>query len=345
MKQFVFGQLPDGQDVQGFTLENALGMQVRVMEYGATITHFKVPSSSGNLVDIVLGFDSLSGYLGDHPCFGSTIGRYANRIDNGTFMIDGQRYQVTQNEGNHLLHGGALSFDKKMWQGKPLQTPLGQAAQFDLLSPDGEEGFPGNLAVSVTYLLTFNGKLSISYQATTDAPTVVNLTNHAYFNLNGRGHISDTHLQLMCDQFTPGNAKGIPDGTVREVHGPFDFRQLKLLGQDLDHPDLANRKGYDHNFVVNGEAGKLRQAAKAWSEASGVVLETWTTEPCMQLYTGNWLHEIGEKRGGTVEAYHAFCLETQHAPDAPNHPGFVSPVLRPGETFHSQTIYRIDAVG
>ena len=336
-----FGTTPEGQPVQTFLLENALGMQVRVMEYGATLTHFLVPDASGKLVDIVLGFDTLAGYLGQHPYFGCTVGRFANRIANASFTIDGKTSQLVANEGKHILHGGTNNFSRKVWTGTPLMTAEGQGVKFSVTSEDGEEGFPGNMEVSVTYVLTPEGQLRIRYQATTDAPTVVNLTNHAYFNLDGRGPVADTMLQLNCDTFTPGDGEGIPDGTIQEVSGPFDFRQPKAIGQDLHHELLANRKGYDHNFVVNGTPGLLRQAGMAWSEASGIALTTHTTAPCMQLYTGNWLNESGEKRGGIVEEYHAFCLETQFAPDAPNKPAFDSPVLRPGDIWQSETVYAI----
>lgn len=341
MNHYQFGILPGGRPVKGFLLENALGMQVRVMEYGATLTHFSVPDRNGNAVDIVLGFESLEGYLQEHPYFGATVGRFANRIAGGKFSIDGKTYQVTQNEGENILHGGNKGFDKRLWKGTKMHTSEGQSVSFKLTSPDGEEGFPGTVEVAVSYTLRHDGGLSIRYEATTDKPTVLNLTNHAYFNLDGRGSVRDTWLEMNCDQFTPGDDGGIPLGTVEKVFGPFDFRTAKKIGKEIDHPELQNRKGYDHNYVVNGPKGTLREAAKAWSEQSGIELLTLTTEPCVQLYTGNWLNETGEKRGGVVEQNGAFCLETQHAPDAPNHPAFDSPVLRPGEIFRSETVYQI----
>lgn len=341
MNHYTFGTLPDGRSVKAFLLENALGMRVRVMEYGATLTHFSVPDQDGKPVDIVLGFDTLEGYLGDHPYFGATVGRFANRIAGGQFSIDGNTYQVTQNEGNNILHGGSIGFDKQLWQGEKTHTSEGQSVTFRLTSPDGQEGFPGTLEVSVSYTLRVNGSLAIRYAATTDQPTVVNLTNHAYFNLDGRGSVRDTWLQMSGKHFTPGDDAGIPIGTVKEVFGEYDFRTPKQIGKEIDSAELANRNGYDHNYVVDGPAGTLREAARAWSDRSGIELLTLTTEPCIQLYTGNWLSETGEKRGGTVAKNGAFCLETQHAPDAPNHPAFDSPILRPGEIFQSETIYAV----
>lgn len=341
MNHYTFGTLPGGRPVKGFLLENALGMQVRVMEYGATLTHFSVPAQNGKTVDIVLGFETLEGYLGSHPYFGATVGRFANRIAGGKFSIDGNVVQVTQNEGENILHGGKKGFDKQLWKGTKTHTSEGQSVIFKYTSPDGDEGFPGTLEISVSYTLRFDGSLVISYTSTTDKPTILNLTNHAYFNLDGRGSVRDTWLQMNCDLFTPGDDGGIPLGTIAEVSGPYDFRSAKKLGQDIDQTKLANRNGYDHNYVVNGPKGTLREAAKAWSDQSGIQLTTLTTEPCIQLYTGNWLNESSEKRGGVVEKNGAFCLETQHAPDAPNHPAFDSPILRPGETFQSETVYRV----
>lgn len=343
MNYYTFGTLPDGRPVKGFLLENALGMRVRVMEYGATLTHFSVPNQYGKSTDIVLGFETLEGYLGNHPYFGATVGRFANRIAGGQFSIDGNIYQVTQNEGNNILHGGNTGFDKQLWQGEKTHTSEGQSVTFRLTSPDGQEGFPGTLEVSVSYTLRVDGSLAIRYSATTDQPTVVNLTNHAYFNLDGRGSVRETWLQMSCNHFTPGDDAGIPLGTVEEVFGEYDFRTPKQIGKEIDSPELANRNGYDHNYVVDGPAGTLREAAKAWSDRSGIELLTLTTEPCIQLYTGNWLNETGEKRGGTVQKNGAFCLETQHAPDAPNHPAFDSPILRPGEKFESETVYRVES--
>ena len=331
--------MPDGQEVAGFLLTNALGMQARLIEYGATLTHLLVPDRSGKLVDVVLGFSSLKGYLGDQPYIGATVGRFANRIANARFLIDNQEVRVTNNEGPHILHGGKVGFDKKVWKGELKATALGSAVRFTCESADGEEGFPGNLQVAVTYTLTFDGAIAIQYEVSTDAPTVVNLTNHSYFNLHGRGPVTGQMLQMFASQFTPGRADGIPTGEILEVDGPFDFRSPKAIGRDLTDVALQNRKGYDHNFVVDGEPGTLRPAAKAWSLQSGILMDTLTTAPCMQLYTGNWLNQSGEKRGGIVEEYQAFCLETQFAPDSPNQPAFDSPVIRPGKPFQSETRY------
>ena len=344
MNPFEYGRLPDGQVVQGFLLENALGMQVRLIEYGATLTHFSVPDKTGRNVDIVLGFPSLAGYLGGHPYFGATVGRYANRIAHARFELDGISYKLSANEGEHILHGGPNTIDKAVWRGTSGMTHEGQTVWFRHVSPDGHNGFPGTVELEVSYTLSHSGELIILYRAETDQPTVLNLTNHAYFNLDGRGSVRDTWLQMNCDQFTLGDEGGIPSGEIRKVSGAMDFLAAKQIGRDLDDPSLADRNGYDHNYLVNGSKGTLRTAATAWSDQSGIKLTTWTTEPCVQLYTGNWLNESGEKRGGLVEKNHAFCLETQHAPDAPNRPEFDSPVLRPGEIWESETRYAVSLI-
>ena len=331
-------------ELKQFVLKNARGMEARLLNWGATLTHLLVPDRHGNLQDVVLGFDDPAQYQGPHPSFGSSVGRFANRIAHGRFVIDGEVVEVSKNEGLHMLHGGHRGFAQRLWSATPLSLPEGEAVQFDYLSADGEEGFPGNLEVRVTYVLTKEGALAIRYEARTDRPTMVNLTNHAYFNLHGRGSILDHWLELKAGHFTPGGADGIPFGHTAPVYGPFDFTHAKPIGQDIHHPDLDNRRGYDHNFVVDGPKGSLRPAARTWTEETGILMETWTTEPCIQLYTGNWLNEQGEKRGGIVESRHAFCLETQHAPNSPNEPAFDSPLLRPGEVFRSETQYRFGLI-
>lgn len=344
MNSFTLGCLNDGRLVQGFLLENALGMQVKVMEYGATLTHFVVPDQAGKKVDIVLGFPGLSGYLGEHPYLGATVGRYANRIAHAKFELDDRHYQLSANEGEHILHGGPNTIDKAVWSGTSGMTHEGQTVWFRLMSPDGHNGFPGTVKFEVSYTLSHDGELIIRYRAETDQPTVLNLTNHAYFNLDGRGSVRDTWLQMNCEQFTPGDEGGIPSGEIRKVSAAMDFLAAKQIGHDLDDSSLADRNGYDHNYIVNGSKGMLRTAATAWSDRSGIKLTTWTTEPCVQFYTGNWLNESGEKRGGIVGKNHAFCLETQHAPDAPNCPEFDSPVLRPGEVWESETRYGVSLI-
>ncbi len=344
MQVYQVGQLPDGREVRGFLLTNALGMQARIIEYGGILTEMHVPDAQGRLRDIVIGFPSLAGYLGSHPYIGAVVGRYANRIRQAQFELDGKNYHLTANEGSHQLHGGFQGLDKKCWEGSLQHLAEGNAVKLVCQSAHGEEGFPGNVEVAVTYILTPDGSLIIRYEAKTDAPTILNLTQHAYFNLEERGSVEAHMLQLQADTFTPGDSDGLPLGEVRPVYGAYDFRQPKSLGRDLHHSDLAPRRGYDHNFVINGDPGTLRKAASVWSLSSGISLETWTTAPCIQLYSGNWLQLEGEKRGGTVKAYEAFCLETQFAPDSPNQPTFAQPVLRPEQPYFSETQYRFSLV-
>ncbi|MEM6319951.1 MAG: aldose epimerase family protein [Bacteroidota bacterium] len=339
-----FGQLASGQQVDLFTLENSAGMKVRISNFGGIVTSIQVPNRNGQLGEVNLGFDNLEKYVTEHPYFGAIIGRYGNRIANGQFTLDGKTYQLaTKADGNHL-HGGEIGFDKKVWAAKIKDEP-NSTLVLTCLSPDGEEGFPGNLNCRVTYQLTAENELIIRYHATTDQPTVLNLTNHCYFNLKDGGQTTALghELQLLADQFTPVNAHVIPTGERQSVKNtPFDFLESHVIGERINdnHPQLKIGNGYDHNFVLNGEKG-LKKAAKVVEPETGRTLEVWTTEPGVQFYTANWLD--GSLTGHTGIRYDqrcAFCLETQHFPDSPNQPDFPSTVLLPEEAFDSTTIYK-----
>jgi aldose 1-epimerase len=341
-----FGRMPYGQRVSVYTLRNRRGAEARVINYGGAVVSLRVPDRTGKLGDVVLGFDDLEGYLKQTFYIGALIGRYGNRIANGRFTLDGVEYQLaTNNNGNHL-HGGVRGFDKVFWQARPLTAKEGAALELTYLSHDGEEGYPGNLSVRVIYTLTNDNTLRIDYEATTDQPTVVNLTQHSYFNLAGEGSGDVLHhrLQINASRFTPTDATSIPTGELRAVRGtPFDFTRAAEIGSRINDTDeqLKFGSGYDHNFVLDGRAGALKKAAEVYEPTRGRVLEVWTTEPGMQFYTGNFLAvEGGGKNGHAYPRRTAFCLETQHYPDSPNKPAFPSTVLRPGGRFRSTTIYR-----
>lgn len=337
-----FGHLPDGQAVHEYTLSNKNGLAVTVMDYGATVVNLVVPDSHGKLVDVALGFDTLEGYLSaKNPYFGCIVGRYANRIADGKFTLDGKVYQLPVNDGPNQLHGGPKGFDKRLWHGEIL---AGQnAVRFTRRSPDGEEGYPGNLDVSVTYSLNDANALRIDYLATTDKPTVLNLTNHTYYNLAGAGTgtILDHVLQLNASKYTPVNATLIPTGQMATVSGtPFDFREPTAMGDRIKQTG-GKPVGYDHNFVLSKSPFIGRAlAADALDPKTGRWLKVYTTQPGVQFYSGNFLDASFAGKGGkTYPQYSGFCLETQHFPDSPNHPNFPSTVLRPGETFKSSTVY------
>jgi aldose 1-epimerase len=336
----IWGHTADGTAVPIFTLKSGQ-IEVRVTAYGAKLVSVRTPDSSGKVADIVLGFDSLESYLnGKEPHLGSIVGRFGNRIARGEFVIDGNRYQIPVNNGPNALHGGPVGFDKKVWQAQ--EVPNG--VEFTLVSPDGDMGFPGKLTAKGRYTLTGN-TLRIDYSATTDKPTVVNLTNHAYFNLHGndQGVILDHVLELSADRFTPVDANLIPTGVMAPVAGtPLDFRKPAVIGARIndDYDQLKLACGYDHNFVVNGHAGVLRPAATVTDPVSGRRMTVETTEPGMQFYSGNFLDGTFTGRHGVkFERRTGFCLETQHFPDSPNHPDFPSTVLRPGDTLHSATTF------
>lgn len=338
-----FGTLPDGTSVDLFTLTNINGVEVKVSTYGATIVSIRTPDRDGRLGDIVHGFGSLEGYLHDPPYFGALVGRYANRIARGRFTLDGATYTLATNNGPNHLHGGIKGFDKVVWTPNVIERPDEAAVELQYFSKDGEEGYPGNLDVTVVYTLTNANELRMSILAATDKATVVNLANHSYFNLAGTGDVLAHELELRADRFTPVDSDLIPTGELAPVDGtPFDFRQPMTIGAriDSDHEQMRFGGGYDHNFVLNNTSGELALAARAVDPASGRVLEVRTTEPGLQLYTGNFLDgSIVGKGGVTYARRSAFCLETQHFPDSPNQPAFPSTVLRPGERYETTTIY------
>lgn len=334
-----FGRLRDGRAVQLHTLTGPGGMRVRIMDLGATITEVSVPDRDGRLANVVIGADNLETYLKGFPGSAAVIGRYANRIRKGRFPLDGREVQVTVNNGENHLHGGREGFGSKLWAVDGSGSSRDKAwVRFSLRSADGEEGFPGNIGVKVTYTLTRSGELRLDYEAVTDAPTVVNLTNHAYFNLAGSGSVHDQELQIFADQYTPTDKGLIPTGELAPVAGTgLDFREPHAIGERIgQYPGTG---GYDHNFVLRGWNGTLRPAVRAFHRASGRVMECLTTEPGVQLYTGN---HFGGRPGDPASwgRHPAFCLETQHMPDSPNKPQFPSTVLRPGRTFRSTTVYR-----
>jgi aldose 1-epimerase len=345
VQQQEWGKTADGAVVHLFTLTNRHGVAAKVTSYGAILTELHAPDRAGKSVNVVLGFDNLDAYLKGHPAFGATIGRFANRIAKARFAIDGVEYKVAANSGANHIHGGRKGFDKVVWQAKVLPPKNGEAAvEFSYLSKDGEEGYPGNLQVTVTYTLTAANELRIDYRAQTDKATPVNLTNHSYFNLAGSGDVLEQELQLYADRYTPADDELIPTGAIATVKGtPLDFTKPEKIGARIEQ--LKPRPGgYDHNYVINGEAGTLRLAARAREPRTGRAMEVSTTEPGVQLYTANWLDGKTRGTGGVVYPRHGgFCLETQHYPDSVNKPDFPSPVLRPGQTFRSTTVFKFSA--
>lgn len=329
-----------------YTLKNANGMEISVTNYGGILTSVKVPDASGAFADVVLGFDSLDGYLGRHPYLGAIIGRYSNRIANGRFTLNGKEYVLATNNGPNALHGGLEGFDKKVWQAEEVTTSNGPGLRLTYVSPDGEEGYPGTLTVNVTYSLSNENQIQIDYRATTDTDTVLNLTNHSYFNLKGAGNgtILDHEVLINADRFTPVDAGLIPTGEFRSVEGtPFDFRAATAIGEriDADEEQIKLGGGYDHNYILNGSSGSLRLAARVKEPSSGRVMEVLTDQPGMQFYTGNFLDGSVIGKGGIAyEKRFGFCMETQHYPNSPNRDVFPSTVLKAGDTFTTTTIYR-----
>jgi aldose 1-epimerase len=344
-----FGTLPDGRIVQRYTLTNASGMRVRAIDYGGIILSIEVPDRGGNLGDIALGYDDLGSYLDETPYFGAIIGRYGNRIGGARFELDGNRYALAANDGANHLHGGEVGFDKVLWESEPFEQSDRAGIVFRYTSPDGEEGYPGELDVRVTYTLTDEDELVFDYTATTTAPTPVNLTQHTYFNLAGHagGDILAHQLMLNASRFTPVDETLIPTGELAPVDGtPFDFREPLAIGLRIDRSDeqLGYGGGYDHNFVIDrGDAGdgELVLAAAVYEPTTGRSMEVLTTEPGIQLYSGNFLDgSLTGKSGVAYQHRTGFCLETQHYPDSPNKPEFPSTILRPGEAYESRTVYR-----
>jgi aldose 1-epimerase len=340
MDQRAFGRTRDGQAVELYTLRTRGEFAAEIATYGGIVTSLRVPDRQGRLADVVLGFDSLDGYLADTRFMGAIIGRYANRIAHGRFDLDGRTYVLAANDGPHHLHGGARGFHTVVWRAEPLGAAGGSALRLGYTGADGEEGYPGRLEASVVYALTDDGELRIEYCATTDRPTVVNLTHHSYFNLagRGRGDVLGHELTVHAGRFTPVDAGLIPTGELRGVEGtPFDFRKATRIGARLSSgdPQLALGRGYDHNFVLEGSAGGLRPVALLREPGSGRVMEVLTTEPGLHLYTGNSLEP---PHGG-------LCLETQRFPDSPHRPEFPSARLDPGQRYASTTVYRFSAAG
>jgi aldose 1-epimerase len=346
-----FGKTPDGQLVDLYVLTNKSGAEVSISTYGGSVVSIKVPDRNGKLADVVLGYDNVNGYVNDKSHFGGIIGRYGNRIAHARFVLDGKTYTLAKNNGENTLHGGVKGFDKALWAARILHGTDAQSLELTCLSKDGEEGFPGNLNVRVVYTLKDDNALSIAYVATTDKKTVLNLTNHSYFNLAGQGSgdILGHVLMIAADKFTPVDAALIPTGELRNVAGtPFDFRKPTAIGARINQDDeqLKLGGGYDHNFVLRAvpESLEFLGAARVVERTSGRVLEVFTTEPGVQFYTGNFLD--GKTPGKSGVAYprrSAFCLETQHFPDSPNQPKFPSVILKPGESFHSVTTYKFSA--
>jgi aldose 1-epimerase len=338
-----FGKTPQGDIIELYTLTNSQRVQVEIMNYGGIVVSIRVPDRHGTLGDVVLGFDQLDGYMEEHPYFGAIIGRYANRIARGAFSLKGVDYTLARNNGENHLHGGIRGFDKVVWQAEEVRNDDGVGVRLTYSSRDGEEGYPGNLEATVTYLLTQDNELRIAYSATTDKATVVNMTNHSYFNLRGRGDILGHELMIDADYFTPIDEGLIPTGELRPVKGtPFDFTQPVAIGAriDADEQQLVFGLGYDHNWVLK-DAGTLSLAATAHEPETGRVLEVWTTEPGMQFYSGNFLDGTITGKGDWVyQKRNGFCLETQHYPDSPNKPDFPSVVLEPGETYTQTTVYK-----
>lgn len=340
-----FGTLPSGEQVEAFAMMNARGIEVRAISYGGIITALRTPDRQGHFADIVLGHDTLEGYLQPSPYLGAIVGRYGNRIAGGTFVIDGTTYTLATNNGPNHLHGGVRGFDKVNWRAEPFERAGEVGVVLRYTSADGEEGYPGRLEAQVTYTLRDNDSLTVEYQATTDKPTHVNLTQHSYFNLVGDAarDILEHRLQIKADRYTPVDATLIPTGEIASVEGtPFDFREPTAIGAriDADDPQIRNGLGYDHNFVLNRDGDGLVDAITVHAPTTGRTLAVATTEPGVQFYTGNFLNGSITGKGGQVyERRFGFCLETQHFPNSPNQPAFPSTLLRPGETYRSKTVY------
>jgi aldose 1-epimerase len=341
-----FGKTPDGKPIEQITLRNAHGMVAKIITYGATLTELWVPDKDGKSGDVVLGFDKLDGYLGDEPFFGATVGRYANRIAKGKFTLDGKEYSLPINNGPNSLHGGKVGFNRRIWKYVPVKGAKGPEAAFEYVSPDGEEGYPGTVRVRVVYALTNENELKLSYNASvpkSSKATIINITNHSYFNLAGagNGNILKETLWIDADKYTPTDKTLIPTGELKPVAGtPFDFTKPEEIGSRISQIDIG---GYDINYVLNGEAGKLRKVAALKDTTSGREMDVETTEPGVQVYISLGLDGKIHGIGGSYEKFGAICLETQHFPDSPNQPSFPSTVLRPGQTYKSQTIYKFSA--
>ena len=336
-----FGTLDDGRTVQHFMLDNGNGLRVGVSDLGGIVTSLHVPDRTGQPGDVVLGFDAPQAYLRS-PFIGALIGRYCNRIGNARFTLDGSEYRLLENGNGHQLHGGPEGFDKRLWQAEQATVAGDNALVLTLVSPDGDQGFPGTLTAQATFRLTTDNALHLHFQATTDQPTHVNLTHHGYFNLQGSGDVLHHELQILASRFTPVDETLIPTGALVEVAGSaLDFRQAKAIGQDIgsSEPQLQIARGFDHNLVLDKGLG-MGLAARVYDPESGRVMMLDTTEPGLQFYSGNFLSPRLSGKGRSFSAQAAFCLEPQHFPDSPNQPAFPATVLRPGETYTSETVFR-----
>jgi aldose 1-epimerase len=345
IKQETFGALPSGEKITLFTLENSFGMQASVMNYGATLVSVKMADNMGQISEITLGFDSLKQYIKQSPYFGSTVGRYANRIAKGKFSLLEKDYMLAINNGQNHLHGGNRGFDKAVWQAETRASENEQTVIFQYQSPDGEEGYPGTVDVSVAYTLTDGNSLKIQYNASTTEPTVINLSNHTYFNLKDAGatDVLGHVMQINAESYTPVDETLIPTGEIAPVSGtPFDFQQPHKIGERIktDTPQISIAGGYDHNFVLGLNVGPKRLAATVFEPTTGRLMNVITTEPGVQFYSGNFLKDLNGRYQATYNRHSGFCLETQHFPDSPNHPDFPSVILNPGEEFTSTTIYK-----
>jgi len=339
-----WGQTKAGQAVELYTLRNAKGMEAKITTYGGIIVSLTAPDRDGHFADVVLGMNSLAEYEAGHPFFGAITGRFANRIAKAKFTLDGKEHVLAANNGTNSLHGGVKSFDKVVWAARPVQGDLGPALELNYLSPDGEEGFPGNLAVTARYTVTEDNGLRLDFSATTDKKTIVNLTHHSYFNLAGKGDILGHQVLLNAKHFTPVDASLIPTGELRPVAGtPFDFTLSTAVGARVDNDDDQLRLGcgYDHNWVIDKPLGQLGLVGRVCEAGSGRVMEVLSTEPGAQLYTGNYLDEtITGKRGWKYGKRAALCIEPQHYPDTANQAGFPPATLSPGDTYRNTIIYK-----
>ncbi|UCC96365.1 MAG: galactose mutarotase [Phycisphaerales bacterium] len=340
----LFGKTDQADVVHIYTLTNANGCEVKITNYGGIVVSLKVPDKTGKLGDVVLGYETLDKYIEKSPYFGALIGRYGNRIGKGKFTLDGRVYTLAVNNGENHLHGGIVGFDKAVWNAKEIKQPDAVGLELTYLSGDGEEGYPGNLSVTVRYLWTDDNELKIDYTATTDRLTIVNLTNHSYFNLAGKGDILGHELMIDADRFTPVDEGLIPTGELRSVaETPMDFRKPMTIGARIEQDDeqLKFGLGYDHNWVLNRYDGSLRRVARVCESTTGRIVEVYTTEPGLQFYSGNFLDgTITGKCGAVYQQRYGLCLETQHFPDSPNKPDFPSTLLKPGERYTSTTIYK-----
>lgn len=342
-----FLTMADGRTAHLYSLTNGQGMTAQITNYGGILVSLHTPDRTGQPGDVVLGFDQPSRYLDRHPFFGALVGRYANRIAGAHFSLDGVNYSLAANNGSNHLHGGLKGFDKELWTTEISQDAQGARLQLSLESPDGNEGYPGRLSVTVTYTLSPQNELSIDYHAVTDKATIINLTNHSYFNLSNGSDILSHVLTLNADHFTPGDAQLIPTGEVRDVTGsPMDFRQPTLIGARIreEYDQLTFGQGYDHNWVINKESGQLGLAAQVTAPDSGRRMQLWTTKPGVQFYTGNTLPILPGKGGRTYRPNSGFCLETQFFPDSPHHAHFPSSVLRPGQVYAHTTRFGFDTI-